>query len=329
MHIGIIGAGQIVEDAHLPTLCARNDLTVAWVADAEAAKAKRLGQMFSIPAVEAETALDRLADVDMCLIAIPYGAREAYLSACAEHGLPTYVEKPLAREAIEHEALVRRFPEHRLAVGFQRRFYRSMVSLRHLLKSGVFGGPRSAAVCLQNYSLKSGGGRYITNSAIAGGGVVIEVGIHLLDLLVSLVCPARLRTLRVNALIEKGIDYHVESSHELDTPFGVIPVECRFSLLTRGDNSLSVDFETCSVSIGLAPDDEVTVWSRNRRHVFDVRCLRAPSRYLARTPHEAFACAWDSFLTGATTGSDHELSAWRSLKTTEWVQAIYEGANCA
>ena len=325
MKIGVIGAGQIVEDGHLPAIVGRRDVEVVWITDIDDNRRERLARMFKVGTVPIDSAVDRIKGVDFCLIAIPYGARPQYLDACADAGVATYVEKPLARTQAEHAALVERFPPHKLAVGFQRRFYRSVAQLRSLIDSDIFGPPRSATVRFENYSMKSGGGRYITNAKIAGGGIVIEVGIHFLDIMVTLFNPTAVTTFGVNALGEHGIDYHSESHHELVCSFGVLPVNCHFSLLRSAENAILIEFDSCLASIGMQPDDPILIRSKKDLRSFELNCTKTPPGYLATSAAEAFASAWDAIIHGVISRTDHELSAAKSTMTTLWVEEIYKG----
>ena len=327
--IGIVGAGKIVENAHLPALLGRNDITVEWVADKLDAHSERVAKMFSVKCIPISQACKRIDGIDLCLLAIPYGVRNEYLSACAANHVAVYVEKPLAKTVDEHERLIKSIGTNRLAVGFQRRYYNSVAILRDLIRSRVFGTLKSASVHLQNYSLTSGGGRYITDASISGGGITIEVGIHLLDVVVDLLRPSRIETIRVDGLMENGIDYHIDSSHILTTEGHRIPVECHFSLLCQGASGILFNFESAQLEIGMEAQGAIRVHSLQHDHVFGLESNLAPSTYRANSSAEAFACAWDDFLRVVRQEGDCRLLASHSVKTTDWIESIYAGLNNA
>src|ERR1700730_14990387 len=97
LRIGIIGAGQIVEDAHLPVLKAIEGTTITWIADIDKARADLLSRMYHVREIEASDISRAIADIDVCLIAIPLGVRRDYIERCAESGVALYAEKPFAR----------------------------------------------------------------------------------------------------------------------------------------------------------------------------------------------------------------------------------------
>src|SRR5580658_475915 len=117
--VGIIGAGSIVEDSHLPALKVCDRASVAWIHDAKESRAAMLAVMYGIRPVAIDGLSAALDGVDVCLLAVPYGARPAFIEMCASRGKALYVEKPFATTLQEHERYCSLFPAHKLAVGFQ------------------------------------------------------------------------------------------------------------------------------------------------------------------------------------------------------------------
>ena len=84
--VGVLGAGQIVAESHLPVLAALAEAEVAWVADADHARAKLIAHSFGTRAVRLGDDPTSLPKVDVTLIAIPYGAREPFIRALTARG---------------------------------------------------------------------------------------------------------------------------------------------------------------------------------------------------------------------------------------------------
>src|SRR3989338_5938578 len=77
--LGIIGAGKIVEDGHLPVLANLSEIKVNWVSDSNDERSKLLSKMYAVPYKPLDLAMKSLGDLDLCLIAVPLGARKSYI----------------------------------------------------------------------------------------------------------------------------------------------------------------------------------------------------------------------------------------------------------
>ena len=71
--IGIIGAGLITQDLHLPVLSNIKKFDINWICDKEEKKAKKLAKLFKIPIFYSDIKL--CSDFDIVLVAIPVGYR--------------------------------------------------------------------------------------------------------------------------------------------------------------------------------------------------------------------------------------------------------------
>lgn len=78
--LGIIGAGDIVAKAHLPTISTLEDVSVSWIADRDLQKARSLGRAFGINGCLAVESERELPMADVVLLAVPYGARDEFYS---------------------------------------------------------------------------------------------------------------------------------------------------------------------------------------------------------------------------------------------------------
>jgi predicted dehydrogenase len=327
LRIGIIGAGKIVEDAHLPVLLNLPGVRVAWITDANPARLDLLSRMYRVPALQVDDAVNAIGDLDVCLIAIPIGVRGPYLDACAAANVAVYVEKPFARSRQEHEKLASLFPEHALAIGFQRRFYRTAALMKRVVSECVFGDLDSIELAWGGYSLKSGGaGRHITDSKLSGGGILIESGIHALDHVLHTAAAEAVRVERVQAISFEGMDYDSVVQSTLTGPCGTVPVKSHVTRLTNLNQGFTFRFENAVVSHGLGPAGPVRVSPRGPAESSDALHLDVgePDRDSAETVNQAFFLCWSEFLEGVRSKSATTVSASASKLTTGWIEDIYK-----
>ncbi len=71
--VGVVGAGQMALEAHLPVLLNVAGLRVGWIADQDRARARSAGRALRIAGHVARGDPDRLPEADLVLLAVPYG----------------------------------------------------------------------------------------------------------------------------------------------------------------------------------------------------------------------------------------------------------------
>ena len=135
--------------------------------------------------VVADAAELRREDIDAAIIATPPFHHAPCAKLLMQRGIHVLVEKPMATSYADAEAMVRTAQEHGvvLAVGFFRRLLPSLRMLKALVDSEWLGRPIRFD--------GQGGGMYAWGAATlgnmrkdwAGGGVLIDYGSHLLDML--------------------------------------------------------------------------------------------------------------------------------------------------
>ena len=107
LRIGVIGAGTIVENIHLPVLANLPGVSVAWVADRSEDRAERLARAFAIDA----RPLSRTDDADILLVAIPMLGRDQWFEHAHRHGMALFVEKPFAVSLAQHDLFASIVPD--------------------------------------------------------------------------------------------------------------------------------------------------------------------------------------------------------------------------
>ena len=183
LRIGIVGVGSIATVCHLPSYEKLSDLVeVVAVADIVPERAKAAAEKFGIPhyfaSVEELLAGVEVDCVDICTWT---SAHAPVCIAAAKAGKHILCEKPLAstlEQGLEMEKAVREAGVQ-FMLGVITRYMAETMKCRELYEEGVF-GEIYAAKC--RYVRRRGTpGGWFTDKELAGGGAVLDIGVHCID----------------------------------------------------------------------------------------------------------------------------------------------------
>lgn len=182
MNIAVIGCGQI-GIKRLRCLGSRHRLVAA--ADTVRERAEHLVRQFQQSAVVLDwQKVVQNPDVDVILVATTHDWLARITLAAVEAGKHVLVEKPAGRRPEELEPVIAAAARKRrwVAVGFNHRFHPALQKARQIVDSGVL-GPLTTIRGRYGHGAHLGYDReWRSDPAIAGGGELIDQGMHLIDL---------------------------------------------------------------------------------------------------------------------------------------------------
>ena len=122
------------------------------------------------------------AGVDGVVIATPSAMHAEQSIRALERGVAVFCQKPLGRTAAEAQAVVdaARAADRLLAVDFSYRFTEGMARIAELVRGGELG--RVYAVDLVFHNAYGPDKGWFYDPALSGGGCVMDLGVHLVDL---------------------------------------------------------------------------------------------------------------------------------------------------
>jgi predicted dehydrogenase len=179
--IGFLGVGWIGRH-RMQAIVEGGASEVAAIADAvpdATAEAARLA-----PGATLVATLDDMLElgVDGVVIATPSAMHAQQSVQALQHGAAVFCQKPLGRTAEEVRAVVdaARAADRLLAVDLSYRFTDGMRRIRDLVRAGELG--RIYAVDLVFHNAYGPDKTWFYDPALAGGGCVMDLGVHLVDL---------------------------------------------------------------------------------------------------------------------------------------------------
>lgn len=201
LRLGIIGSGGI--GAIHADAATRAGWTVAAFADAEPSRAERLAA--SHPgAVAHRDAAALLADSSLAAVSIatPNATHRPLAEQALAAGRHVLLEKPAGLDAAECDAIERIAASSRgiLQIGLVCRSSPASRVARSLVEAGRLGSIYQARASLHRRRGIPGLGGWFTTRSMSGGGPLIDLGVHVIDLVMHVASPGR-------ALRASGVTY--------------------------------------------------------------------------------------------------------------------------
>ena len=182
MRFGMVGAGAIAQ-SYVQVFRALPEAEIVAVADVRADAARATAESVGCPAFASYESLAKNTDLDAVLICTPPATHAEICRWFLEAGTPVVCEKPLSTDAVSARALTDL--AQRVGVPFTMatkfRFVEDVIRAKGILASGVLGEP----IMLENAftSRVDMSGRWNTDPALSGGGVIIDNGTHSVDVM--------------------------------------------------------------------------------------------------------------------------------------------------
>jgi len=184
VNIGIIGCGWIAEHAHIPALLKNDKVNMKAVFDTDIERAHNISSEFSI-----QYAFNKLEDfldcgLDGVIIATPNFTHVKYSLEALNRGIGVLCEKPVALKASEVEEIIKVAKEnHAIYIpGFVNRWRQDIQTIYHAIVDGTLGDIKAIdAGWIRKFGVPRPG-TWFTNREFAGGGVLTDLGSHILDI---------------------------------------------------------------------------------------------------------------------------------------------------
>ena len=181
--VAIIGLGGVAQLIHLPNISKIKSVQLQSVAEIKASRRIAISEKFNIPEhyKDHRELLDK-SDVDAVIITTPTGLHKQVAIDCLNANKDVLVEKPIARNYKEAVSILQAAKKNnkKLMVGMNLRFRPDTILLKSLIQAGEIGEPFYArAVWIRRQSSDE---KWFMKKEEAGGGVILDLGISLLDL---------------------------------------------------------------------------------------------------------------------------------------------------
>lgn len=214
--IAVIGCGRIAQRAHFPTL-SNLGVRIKYACDLILDKAKKVKEQFPVVEQITDDYKTVLADeeVDAVWVLTPNFAHYTITMDALKAGKHVFCEKPVT---VNYELSLEMAKEAEkqgkiLNIGVCNRYKKPIEMLKEWNDQGKFGNIYHVYCSFRCHRSIPGLGGPFTTKAQSGGGVLIDWGIHFLDLILYILGDAKLKTVTCDAYNEMAKNMK-EYNHE-------------------------------------------------------------------------------------------------------------------
>ena len=260
LKIGVVGAGNIAKNAHLPAYQKCYNCKPVAICDLDFERAKRVAEQYGIPEVYASAEeMIAKADIDAVDICTWNNAHAPVLIAAANAGKHVICEKPLAMNLSDALLMEKAVKENGIIfmLAVPSRFGYENMYLRDMYDNGELGEVYYAKT---SYIRRRGTPLgWFTDKKTSGGGPIIDIGVHRIDAAWYLMGTPKPTRVSANVFTKIG-DYQTKGVgrwHGISAPDNQFDTEDSGTGVIHFENGASMVFEA-SWAIN-APDKSETL----------------------------------------------------------------------
>lgn len=325
--VALIGFGGAGAGLHAPLIATHPDLTLNVVVTRNQERQRAASARF--PAAQVSSDLTTAKGCAVAVVAVPPADRARIVDRLHDLGVHVVVDKPMATDLREAERLARHTP---LAIFHNRRWDSDFLTLRRLQGEGAWAGPARLQSRLQWWQPTV---RDSWRNHPAGGGILLEVGPHLVDQAITLLGPvvavyAELDARRPGAIAEDDVFLALRHADGSRSHLSMGPVgdahSPRFELTAR-DTRITLgagDRQQQQLAEGLTPGDDA--WGMPEAHDWIIRNGPQPPApiHAERGRWQAF---YDAVIPWVTQGAAPPVPAQEGLATMRVIDAARRSNN--
>lgn len=336
--VGVIGAGWVAQSWHLPVLAAMPQVDVKWICDVDRSRAEKVARAFGVGETR-QNAAD-CPDVDVALVAIPLGFREPVLETVFSRKWHAFLEKPFAATSAEHDRILQTAASAGVEVGvaFLRRFYAGTVLARQIIARSML-GTIEQIWATEGQQMRSttlaGDWSWRADRRVAGGGILIESGCHIVDQVLNLSGATNFELEHCDLTYFDDVEYEFKTAGTLELDGGR---RCGFGMaaswLSEMYNAIVIEFAAARLRVSINAED-AGAWLEDRDGHPICHLDQMPGcEGVNRGGFQAVHAEWGAFIEQCRSRVPSRASAASGRLTTQFIEGCYRrqpppGTSCA
>ncbi len=209
MKVAVIGCGNIANHAHIPAYIANPDAEIKYFCDILPERAQAAVEKYGCGTAVTDYH-DFLNDPEIAAVSVCTPNRMHPTIACdfLRAGKDVLCEKPAARTFAEVETMLQTQHEtgRQLYIGVVNRFNDAVRRIKRYIDAGELGDVYHVYISFRSCRAIPGLGGAFTTKEIAGGGALIDWGVHFLDIVMYCLGDPRPRTVSGETFCKLGKD---------------------------------------------------------------------------------------------------------------------------
>lgn len=207
MKVAVIGCGTIANAQHIPAYMKNEEAEIKYFCDIIPERAQEAVEKYGCGTAVTDYR-EVLADSEIEAISVctPNKAHSEIAIAALKSGKNVLCEKPAAR--VLSEALEMQKAQHEsgkvLNIGVVNRFNTNVNKIKELIDQGKLGDVYQVYISFRSHRSIPGLGGAFTTKAIAGGGVLIDWGVHFLDIVMYCCGDPKAKTVSAEKFCKLG-----------------------------------------------------------------------------------------------------------------------------
>ena len=208
LRAGVIGCGAIAQHCHLPGYAKEDNCELVAVADPSRVRGKALQEEFGVANYypKWEKMLEK-EELDVVSICTPNAFHAAQAIAALNKGINVLCEKPLCLNMCEAKRIQKAHQKSGVVfmTGFTHRFMAGNIKAKKVLERGDIGEPFMFRCRFAHTGPQPGWAhsRWFYDKPKAGGGALLDMGIHAIDIAHFLLGPIQSVSASIGTLIKK------------------------------------------------------------------------------------------------------------------------------
>ncbi len=209
--VAVIGCGNIAQNSHIPSYIGSGLADIRYLVDLLPEKAEALREKFQLTEAKVVTDYHEILDdptLEAVSVCLPNDLHAPVSIDFLNHGKHVLCEKPIAlstEQALEMQAAAER-NNRILNIGVVNRFSTAVNRIRNILQSGELGEIYHIDCSFRDFRCIPGMGGWFTTKARSGGGVLIDWGVHFIDLILYCLGTKTIQSVTGKTYCELGKD---------------------------------------------------------------------------------------------------------------------------
>jgi len=249
LRVGVVGAGKMFASAHVPAWVANPNVEIVAICDTHLPNAQEQARILGIASVYSEykvmLAQEKLDVID---VSTPNVYHSEISIAALEHGIHVFCEKPDAvnSEQAQRMADAAKRSGKLLMVMRNNRFTPQAQFLKQYIDSGAMGEIYTGRAGWIRRRGIPGRGGWFTTKELSGGGPLIDLGVHMIDVAIWMMGnprPIAVSGAAYTKFADAKVQVSADSRFGTTQEGGVFDVEDLATGFIRFDNGASLQIE--------------------------------------------------------------------------------------